>query len=237
MRATGLWSFLWPGLVFAAAPTLHLLALSTLKSLDGTQGTTPVVGYQVVVKSELEWTSEMHVCMWYSVRKSLSSDKPHIEHASAVCSEQPSGTFPFDSPCGDYAIRVAIVRKGSPAINEQSLMSAIANLELAIDCTSENLASTKAYELQQRVGANISTFELDELWQAFHADIWQLLVSPEVDASRIRTVRRIQRYLESCNSLICSEHLQQLQRHARWSQVCHALQCMMYVRAVAAHCI
>jgi hypothetical protein len=212
MRVTGLWCCLCPTLIYAAAPVVHLLALNALKSLDGTEGTTPLVGYQVAVTSELDWTSEMHVCMWHNMNDNSKS--------AAVCSEQPSGTFPFDSPCGDYVINVAIVRKGSLSISEQSLMSAVAELPLSIDCTSKNLARNKAVDLRQRLGTNISSLTDDVLWQPFHADIWHLLLDPEVEASQLRKVSRIQHYLEPCNSDLCADRLQHLQRHARWSQVC-----------------
>jgi hypothetical protein len=212
-----LWCSLWPGLAFAAAPEVHLVALNTLKSLDGTQGTKPLVGYQVAVTSVHEWTDEMHVCMWY-VMKDVATTNENRQQSAAVCSEQPSGTFPFDSPCGHYVISVAILHKESPVVNDQSLMSAVALLDLTIDCTSKNLASKKANELQQRLGNNSSLFETDELWQPFHADIWQLLVNPEVATSHIRTVSRVQRHSEPCNSHTCADYLQQLKHHARWPQ-------------------
>jgi hypothetical protein len=177
----------------------------------------PSVRYEVTALEH--WTSEMMVCVWSTFVGQTFTSEHTVLSNSPVCFRDPAGVMPVDTDVhGAYLVSAAIVQRGAVSINEETRLSTITDMALAVENMDIKQISMPTQLLRANLMA-INTSEPSILSTSADEAVRQTLLIPTQDPYELRLSYKVQQYLEPCNPNQCSQQHYELQFNARWHQV------------------
>jgi hypothetical protein len=177
----------------------------------------PSVRYEVTALEH--WTNETMVCVWSTFIGQTFTSEHTVLSNSPVCFQDPAGVMPVDTDVhGAYLVSAAVVQRGAVLINEESRLSTITDMALAL----ENMDIKKLSTPTQLMRDNLMAMNASEpsiLSTSADEAVRQVLLMPTQDPYKLRLSYRVQQHMGPCNPNQCSKQLYELQSNARWPQV------------------